>query len=375
MKTLNAAVVGFGFMGRTHTYAYRTIPLYYRDLPYRINLRAVCSGTYSNAQRAADELGFEYALRTADEVFADDSIDIVNICTPNHLHYDQLKKAIDKGKHIYCDKPLAANAAQAAEIAALAMKKGITAQVAFNYRFLPATIRARQLIEEGRIGKPICFRAAYLHSGSVDPKKPAGWKLMKEFGGGVIADLGSHVVDLIYHLLGEYSEVSADSTILYFERPGKSGEIIRIEAEDAFVMMARMKNGCKGTIEASKIATGMDDELRFEIHGDAGAVRFNLMQPNYLEYFSTGDADTPYGGDSGFKRIACVQRYESPAGSLPSPKNSIGWLRGHVHSLYKFTECVNSGIQAAPSFQEGAYVQTVLEATGSSASSGKWTAV
>ena len=375
MRTLNAAIIGYGFMGRTHTYGYKTIPLFYKNLPYRINLAAVCSGHYENAVKAAAELGFKKAVRDVDEIFEDPVIDIVNICTPNNLHYDQLKSAIKYGKHIYCDKPLTVTASEADELTELAEEKGIITQVALNYRFLPATIRAKQLIDEGKIGNPICYRASYLHSGSVSPDKAAGWKQLGKYGGGVIGDLGSHIIDLIYWLLGEYSELSADSTILYPERKDRSGNTVKVDVEDSFMMMARMSNGSKGTIEASKIATGIDDELRFEIHGDMGAVRFNLMDTNYLEYFSADDKTMPYGGESGFKKIACVQRYEAPGGALPSVKNSIGWLRGHVHSLYKFTESVFNNSQASPSFREASYIQKVMEKTALSAESGNWVKV
>jgi predicted dehydrogenase len=375
MKIFNAAVIGYGFMGKTHIYGYRTIPLYYRDLPYRINLSSICSGTYENALKAKEDFGFDKAVRDADEIFNDPSIDIVNICTPNHLHYEQLKMAIENKKHIYCDKPLTVTADEAREIAESAGKRGIVAQVAFNYRFLPPMLRAKQLIEEGKIGKPLSFRAEYLHSGSLDPDKAPGWKQLAKFGGGVIVDLGSHVIDLMYYLLGEYKSLTADSTILYPNRKDKSGNTITIDAEDSFMMMVKMKNGSKGIIEASKIATGTDDELRFEIHGDKGALKFNLMQPNYLEYFSSDDSDMPYGGDRGFKSITCVQRYEQPGGGFPSPKNSIGWLRGHVHSLYKFTESVYSGKPASPDFYEGAYIQQVMDKVVQSINLSSWVEV
>ena len=372
MKTLNAAVIGYGFMGKTHIYAYRTIPLYYKDLPYRINLASICSGTYENALRAKEDFGFEKAVKNAEEIFNDPSIDIVNICTPNHLHYEQLKKAVENKKNIYCDKPLTVTAKEAGDIARAADKKGIVAQVAFNYRFLPPMLRAKQLIDEGKIGKPLSFRTEYLHSGSLNPDKPAGWKQLGKFGGGVIVDLGSHVIDLMYYLLGEYQSLVADSTILHSSRMDKSGNMVTIDVEDSFMMMVKMKNGSKGVIEASKIATGSDDELRFEIHGDKGALKFNLMQPNYREYFSADNPEMPYGGDSGFKRIACVQRYEAPGGGFPSAKNSIGWLRGHVHSLYKFTESVYKGTPASPDFNDGAYVQHIMEKVVLSAKSGIW---
>jgi predicted dehydrogenase len=270
--------------------------------------------------------------------------------------------ALKTGKNVYCDKPLATSYEETKEItSALGMYDLIT-QMALQYRFFPATMRAKELIEEGRIGRIMSFRACYLHSGSVDPNKPIGWKQDKKFGGGgVLFDLGSHIIDVIYYLLGEYSSVFANAEIIYSQRPDKSGKMVNIEADDVAFMIVKMKNGGTGTIEASKIATGTNDELRFEIHGDKGAIRFNHMDPNWLEFYDNTLPEVPLGGTKGYTKIECVQRFKKPGGDFPSSKFSIGWIRSHVHSLYNFLSCVYEGKKARPSFEEGAYIQYVME--------------
>lgn len=206
------------------------------------------------------------------------------------------------------------------------------------------------------------FRACYLHLGSADPQKPIGWKQDKKFGGGgVLFDLGSHVLDTIYYLLGEYASVFAETKVVYPQRPDRNGNIVNIEADDVAFMLVKMKDGSVGTIEASKVATGANDELRFEIHGQKGAIRFNLMNPNWLEYYDKSVQEAPLGGCRGYLGIECVQRFHKPGDSFPGPKFSIGWIRSHVHSLYNFLNCVYSKKQASPSFKEGAYIQYVME--------------
>ncbi len=362
MKEYGIGIIGFGFMGKAHTYGYKTIPLYYEGLPFRTRLKGVCTAHKETADKARELHGFEFATTNEDDVLFHEDIDIVHICTPNVFHKETIIKALKAGKHIYCDKPLAVSYAEAQEIlAALEGKKAIT-QMTFQNRFLPAVMRARQLIEEGRLGRILSFRADYLHSGSVDPKRPIGWKQDKNIGGGgVLIDLGSHVLDLIYYLVGEYQSILAESTILYPMRPAADGSMTEISAEDLCYMMVRMKNKSTGIIEVSKIATGTNDELRFEIHGDKGAVRFNLMDPNYLDFYDNTRPERPIGGEKGFTHIETVQRYPEPGGVFVSPKAPIGWIRGHVHCLFNFLMCVHEGRKAAPSFEDGAYIQYVME--------------
>ncbi|NLC42997.1 MAG: Gfo/Idh/MocA family oxidoreductase, partial [Clostridiales bacterium] len=250
----------------------------------------------------------------------------------------------------------------AKEILSVLDGTNLTTQMTFQNRFLPAVMRAYQLINEGRLGNILSFHAAYLHSGSVDPNKPIGWKQDAELGGGgVLFDLGSHVLDMIYYLVGEYESIIASNRVLYPERPTADGKMIPITAEDQSLMMVKMKNQSTGIIEISKIATGTNDELLFSIYGDKGAVKFNLMDPNYLDFYDNTKPDKPIGGERGFTRIETVQRFSEPGGVFVSSKAAIGWIRGHVHSLYNFLQCVYDGRQASPSIRDGAYIQYVME--------------
>ncbi len=368
MKIYGVGIIGMGFMGKTHAYAHTTLPYYYKDLDFGTKLITACNRSPAAAEYARDHLGFERATCDEDEVFSDSRIDLVHICTPNAAHYAQVKKALEAGKQVYCDKPLCLTAEECYELSELASKKGLTAQMAFQTRFFPALIRAKELIEEGAIGDVLCFRDEYMHSGSVDPGRPAGWKLGEE--GGVLRDLGSHAIDLMSWLIGPFESVYANSRVLYPTRPDGKGGSVSITAEDHITMLLTLPSGATGVIEASKIAVGADDEHRFEIHGTKGALRFNLMQPNYLYYYDNTRPDAVHGGEKGFTAIECVARYPSPAG-FPSFKNSIGWMRAHCHSLYSFVNNVHQGRPGDPSLEAGAYCALVTDAALESAKSGK----
>jgi len=373
MKELNIAIIGLGFMGKTHTFGYKTIPLYYSSLPFNIRLVAACDVSVDTAREAGITLGFEYFTDKPDVILNDKRINVVNICTPNIYHKEAVLKALKTGKHVYCDKPLATSYDETREITDVLEQYKTVTQMALQYRFFPATMRAREIIEEGKIGRVLSFRASYLHSGSVDAAKPIGWKQDKKFGGGgVLFDLGSHILDLMYYLLGEYGAVFANTDIIYCQRPDKNGNMVKVEADDIAQMIVKMKNGGTGIIEASKIATGTNDELRFEIHGDKGAIRFNLMDPNWLEFYDNTESDQPLGGYKGYKKIECVQRFKKPGGDFPSSKFSIGWIRAHVHCLYNFLSCIAENREASPSFKEGAYIQYVMEKAYESAEEGVW---
>ncbi len=362
MKEIGVGIIGFGFMGKTHTYGYRTIPLYYDRLPFRIRLVGVCDASREVAETAKETLGFEFATTDPEAILARDDVQVVDVCTPNVFHKDAVLKALAAGKHVYCDKPLAATAAEAREIvSALEGSRSVT-QMALQYRFFPVTMRARELIDEGRIGTPLSFRIQYLHSGSVDATKPIGWKQDRKMGGGgVLFDLGSHALDLAYFLLGEFADVQARTRILYPQRPDRTGKWVDVDADDLAIVVATMRSGAVGTIEASKIATGANDEMRVELHGDRGALRFDLMEPNYLEFYDNTLPERPLGGMRGYTRIECCQRFDKPGGAFPSSKFSIGWIRAHVHSLYSFLACVDADRPASPSFRDGAYIQEVME--------------
>lgn len=371
MDTFGVGVIGFGFIGKVHAYGYLNMPIFYDPMPARVKLVGVAERDEELARKAADQGGFEFGTADWRELIARDDIQIINICSPNSLHAEQLLAAMAAGKHIYCEKPLVVSEADGARVEqALRSYRGI-GQMTLEYRFYPPTLRATQLIGEGFVGNVISFRAAYLHSGSVDPAKPMGWKQLKSEGGGVLQDLGSHVVDLMDHLVGPMDSFLVETRILYPERPNQRGEIVPVEADDHMLMLAKLANGAVGSIEASKIATGAEDEMRIEIHGDKGGLRFNSMDPNYLEAYDLRDPEAPLGGHRGWRKIATVQRYEKPAG-FPGPKFSIGWIRGHMHCLFNFVQCVAAGRPAEPSLQRGLHLQRLLAAAERSAAGRTW---
>ena len=371
METLGVGIIGFGFIGKVHAYSYLNIPLHYDPPPLRTKLVGVATSRPATAQKAVEQSGFEFGTDDWQELVERDDIRIINICSPNNLHADQLVAAMAAGKHIYCDKPMVVTDEDVRRLEAALRDYSQIGQMTLQYRFYPATIRAKQLIEDDFVGNVISFRACYLHSGSVDPNKPMGWKQLKSESGGVLQDLGSHIVDLMDYLIGPFASVLAETQVLYEKRPNQEGQIVPAEADDQFVMLVKLANGALGSLEASKIATGAEDELRFEIHGDKGALRFNLMDPNYLEAYDLRKPEAPLGGQRGWRRIATVQRYGKPGG-FPGPKFSIGWIRGHMHCLYNFLEAIAAGQPPEPSLQRGLELQRMLAIAEKSAATHTW---
>ena len=357
---MKIGLLGFGFMGRTHAWCLDNLKYFYGALPFRAEIAGVATSRPETAKAAAALLG---TVATSEEaLLSDPEIDIIDICTPNIYHYETLKRAIAAGKHIYCEKPLCVTAAEAAEVAALARERGITAQVVFNNRFLPAVMRARELIAEGRLGRILSFRVDYLHASATDPRRAAGWKQDREIcGAGTLFDLGSHAVDLATMLAGRITTVKATSQIAYPERLGRDGKVWQTNADEAFYLIATTEGGAVGTVSVSKLHVGTNDELSFSVHGERGALSFSLMQPNYLEFFDATLSEGALGGERGYKRIECCGRYPAPGGIFPSPKAPIGWLRGHLHSMYSFLCAANENRAASPDFDEAAEVQRVLD--------------
>jgi predicted dehydrogenase len=319
---------------------------------------------------------FEFGTTRYSDLLERDDIDIIHVCTPNVLHREQVVQAIEAGKHVYCDKPLGASYEDCEAMVAAVNGAGpnLVTQVALQYRFYPCTMRARQLVEDGFPGKIYSFRAVYLHASNIDPDKPLKWKMDKRRGGGgVLYDLGSHVLDLVNHLAGPFTEVFADThTATKERRHPETGAMTPVETDDQAIMLLRARDGALGTVEASKIATGTNDELRVEIHGELGAIRFNLMDPNWLEMYDLRDAGSPIGGARGFKKIETVSRYPDPGGKFPAPALNVGWLRSHVASLYNFLDAIGKHRAASPSIAEGAELQRIMDAAYRSADERAW---
>lgn len=362
MQTFGVGMVGYGFMGKVHTYAYQSLPMMYDPMPVKIRLVGVATASEASGAKAMDQAGYEFATRDYHDLLARDDIHLINVCVPNHLHRDVVIDALKAGKHVYCDKPLALNLEQAEEMWEAARNAKTIHQMTFNYRFIPAMMRAKQLADDGFLGRVYQFRVSYLHSSYIDPNRPFTWRMdMSRGGGGASADLGSHVIDLVRYLLGDFGSVFATGETFIKDRPAAAGSAQRrqVDVDDVFWMQCRMQSGAFGTIEASRLSTGACDEIRLEIHGELGAIRFNSMDPNWLDVYDVRLPGGDFGGDRGFKRIECVQQYPKPA-AIPGPKNSVGWMRYHIASMYDFVCNVADNRQARPSILDGLRVQQVL---------------
>ena len=371
---LGIGVIGYGFMGKMHSYAWRSLPFLYDPPPARARFIAVCTAHEDTARRAADHGGFERGETDVRRLLDDRHIDVVHVCTPNDSHRELCVAALEAGKHVYCDKPLARTAEEAQAIAAAAdARPDLRHMVTFQTRFLPAILRARQLMDEGFCGRLFGYRAAYLHAGYIDPQRPMSWRLDNAIsGGGALVDLGSHAIDLMRHLCGDIARVAARTKTFITERPTPDGATAPVEVDDVALLQVETADGALGTIEASRLATGTNDELTFDIHGDRGALRFDLMDPNWLQAYDCRDAAGDYGGARGFKAIETVQRYPRPA-AMPGPKCAIGWARGHIACLHHFAACVVEGRPARPDFHDGLAVQRIMAAAyRSAAGASRW---
>lgn len=360
-KDLRIGLLGFGSMGRTHTWAVRNLPFFFGALPFRAVTAGVCTTTEEKSRRVAEEFGIPIATANEDDLIGNPDIDIIDICTPNNCHYRTVKKALAAGKHVLCEKPLCLTGAEADELAALERASGKTCGMVFNNRWLAPVMRAKQLIDEGRLGDLISYHAVYRHNSCLDPARRAGWKQNRDIcGGGTLFDLGSHVIDLMTWLCGRMIRVAGHAQIVCPTHLDRDGNEWRTNADEAFYMNAETADGVFGTMEFSKVTVGENDDLSFEIFGRSGALKFSLMEPNWLYFYDATLPDAPLGGSKGYTRIECVGRY--PGMVFPSPKAPAGWLYGHLYSMYAFLSAVAENRPFSPSLADGAEVQRVISA-------------
>jgi predicted dehydrogenase len=372
-REIRIGMIGFGQMGRIHSYAYRSIPLYYDGNPCKITLKCVCDTKESLAKKGVEQAGFESYTTDYRELVTRKDIDVVNICTPNKMHKEEVIAALNNGKHVYCEKPLAFNEAEAKEIVVVAEQSGLKHQITAEYRFIPAIMKAKELINADFVGRVFHFRGFYLHSGYIDPKRPREWRLLKELiGGGVLIDLGPHILDIMHYLVGDVDEVSATMETFFKERPlpDDPKKMGKVEVEDAITVVLRFKNGGIGIAEMSRVATGAEDEMRFEVHGQNGALAFNLMQPNQLLAFNAREPK----GVQGSKSISTVQKYPPPA-IMPAPKFTMGWVRSHIAALYSFLDSIMNDRMPSPNFHDALKLHHLMESIYRSVEKKGWTRV
>lgn len=362
-KHLNVGIVGFGAMGKTHAYSIASLPYFYSPLEFTASVRGICTTSKEKSARICGDLGFARAYADAYEMIADPEIDVIDICTPNVTHFEIANAALDAGKSVLCEKPFTVNPEQAAALAAKAADQGLICGVVYNNRHLAAIMRAKQLIDDGALGRILSFSFHYRHDSDIDPARFVGWKQDATVcGAGTLFDLGSHAIDLCRHLCGEFSSISGKSHIAFDTHKQKDGSLWQTNADEAFYMTATLSSGAVGQISVSKLAHGTEDGLSFEVYGTGGALRYSLAECDILYYMDASSPKLPLGGTSGFTAIPASGRYDAPGGTFPAVKAPQGWLRGHIHGMYLYLDAVALGAHFSPDFSDGACIQRIMAA-------------
>ncbi|MBC7217119.1 MAG: Gfo/Idh/MocA family oxidoreductase [Candidatus Caldatribacterium sp.] len=362
MERLGIGIVGFGFIGRIHALAFSSLPFYYADLPFIPEIRGICTSREDTARKAQEETGVPFVTSRFEELVHREDIDVIVVATPNALHLPVVFEAARAKKAIYCDKPLASSLEEAEKIREAVTAWGVPFGMAFQNRFVPAILRARELIQSGFLGEVTRVRVQYLHSGYNDPLRPMSWRLDRKLsGGGALADLGSHGIDLVRYLLGDFTVESARARTFVKRRPKDASreEFVEVLVDDWAEVLGSLPGGAPVTLEASRFATGSCDELRLEIEGMEGAIRYNSMQPNFLLVYDARRPSGPYGGERGFQHIESVHQYPYP-NRIPG-KFAIGWVRAHIACAHDFLLHLAGKPSLGATLEDGVAVQRVLE--------------
>jgi predicted dehydrogenase len=376
MKKLGIGMIGYGGIGRAHALAYRAIPFYYGFPAELIQIAGVATTRQETAEKAAREIGCSSWTTDYRDLLARDDIDLIDCCAPNHRHEEIVVAAAEAGKHIYCEKPLAMSVAEGQRMVAAVAKAGIKNQMTFNFRFFPAITRARQLVEQGFLGRVFSFRGRYYRSSYIDPDKPLSWRLRKDVsGGGALFDLGSHILDLVYYLLGDFGSVQATLDTLIKERPLAAGAAEKgpVDVDDIALLHLRQASGVLGLVEISRMGTGATNDLQIEIFGEKGAIRFNSADPSWLEVYDARDPEQPLGGMRGFRKLETVQRHEGQ--KVPDWSMPPGFVRTHAECQYQFLKAISNDLPTSPTLADGLKIQEIMEAAARSSAEGRWLAV
>lgn len=375
MKKIGIVIVGYGYIGKIHTLALRQLPMIYPDSASDFELVGICMRSKEKAKRAAAEAGCRSWYSDFENVLQDDDVNVVDLVTPNHLHLSMIEGAIGKGKHVICEKPLSVTRYEAREIVNTVQHSGVSLGMIFNYRFIPALMKAKEMIDKGLLGQIYNFRGEYYHTGYQNPERPLTWRMdIDKSGGGALVDMGVHVIDLVRHLLGDYESVQAMTETYISKRPVEKGskEMGDVSVEDAAWLNVRLKSGARGSIEVSRFATGTLDDLNLILYGEKGALRFSLMDANFLYWFDSA-VHQPDPGLAGWQRLETGQAY--PGAKLPTSRSIIGWTRFHTENLYRFIRSVKDNTAFLPNELDGYEAQAVLEAAYESSASGSWSKV
>ena len=381
-KSINVGMIGYKFMGKAHSHAYRDVAMFFETETIPA-MKVICGRTEQALAEAAIRFGWESYETSWQKIIQRDNIDLIDINTPNNTHRDIAVAAAKAGKAIICEKPLAKNLSEAEEMLNEVKKAGVKHMICFNYRKVPALALAKELIQNNELGKVYHFRAQYLQDWITDPEFPLVWRLKKELSGtGANGDLNSHVIDLARFLVGEISQVIGMQETFITQRPElKTGkelttgltakskkEMGEVTVDDATLFLARFTNGALGSFEATRFANGRRNGLRLEINGSKGSLMFEQENMNELWLYSCQDPK----GTQGFKRIQVNEAEHPYIKAWWPPGHIIGYEHTFVHVVYDFLKAIDENKMPSPNFRDGVECQKVLEAVEKSAKEERW---
>ena len=380
MRPLNVAIIGHNFMGKAHSHAWRNAGRFF-DLPTEPVLKVAVGRNQETLRAFADTWGWEETAADWRDVVTRDDIDVVDVSVPTDLHAEIAIAAAEAGKHVFCEKPIALDSDQARRMLEAAQRTGVVHYLNHNYRRTPAVMLAKQLIDEGFVGRIFHWRGAYLQDWIVDPSFPLTWHLQREHAGaGPHFDLGSHNVDLARFLVGEITSVSAMTASFVRERPlpgvgaatfsagsGGGGETGSVTVEDAAFLTVAFENGALGSIDTSRFASGRKNHHAFEIYGSEGRIVFDLERMNELQVFSRNDPEHVQG----FRTVLTTEGAHPYVSAWWPPGHVLGYEHAFHHAVVDFVRAVADGSEVRPNFEDGLRATLVLEAALTAAASGE----
>jgi len=382
MKLVNVGLIGAGFMGKAHSNAYRAVSFFFPDLEVKPVMKVICDIDKKLADQRAADWGWQQSDRSYKRVCARQDIDLIDICTPNVAHLPVVLEAAKQHKDILCEKPLARNAAEARKMAQAVKAAKVINMVSHNYRRCPAVSLAKEMIGEGVLGDIYHFRGTYLQDWIVDPNFPLVWRLQKPLtGSGALGDLVAHSVDLALYLVGQVSSVAAALQTFIKERPklgavtgglgaaAKKGQMGRVTVDDAAIVLARFENGLTiGTFEATRFAPGRRNQNRFEINGSKGSLAWDLERMNELDWYD----HTARAGRQGFKTILATDASHPYMKAYWPAAHNIGYEHSTINTVRDLLEALGTRKNPRPNFEDGVYVNAVMDAIEKAAKTKHW---
>ncbi len=368
-KELTIGLIGTGFMGKTHVYGFAIADRVF-DLPYRLKLVSVADVSEELAQSAALSLGFESATSNWMDLINDKDLDLISITSPNVFHKEMAIAALNAGKHVYCEKPLAPTLEDSEEMVHVAGQSKGKTQVGFNYLSNPMIVVARDLIKSGELGDIMSFRGIHAEDYMSDPESSYTWR-HDPIGGGVLGDLGSHILATAEFLLGPISEVLGDCVTVIPSRKAENGERREIIVDDISRSYLKFATGVTGSIEASWLATGRKMQHDFEVHGTLGSISYSQERLNELHFFSRKDNS----GLQGFRKIEASPEHEPYGRFCVAPGHQLGFNDLKAIEISKFVKAIE-GTELEPfNFESGHRIQLLINAIRKSSVENVWTRV